>query len=78
MMKRLISKTKFLFLLSLLFPLKVFAGSASISLSGGKVIVGNNITVKMTLNSIDDGTLVSFGGRINYDSILFYKFQIDL
>ncbi len=67
MMKRIFKNAIFLFLLSLLFPFRVHAGSASISLSGGKVIVGNNITVKISLNSIDDGTLVSFGGRISYD-----------
>ncbi len=56
------------FIIFFLFPFIVKAGSANISMSGGSVYVGKDITVTFKLNSVTDGKLVSFGGYLNYDS----------
>lgn len=68
-MKRKFNKLViFFFFFSLFLPISVLAGSASISLSGGTVGAGENVTVSINLNSVSPGTLQSFGGYLNYDS----------
>ena len=67
-MKKSINKIILLFIFFFIFPFVAKAGTANISMTGGNVIVGNEITVTFKLNNINDGSLVSFGGYLNYDS----------
>ena len=66
--RRIFNNFILFFLLSFIFPPSALAGSASISLSGGTVIAGEQVNVSIVLNGIDDGNLVSLGGYLNYDS----------
>ena len=67
-MKKSINKIILLFIFFFIFPFVAKAGTANISMTGGTVIVGNEITITFKLNSSNDGNLVSFGGYLSYDA----------
>lgn len=59
----------FIILSFFLFPFTVSAASASLSASGGTVVVGKQVTVNLNLNSVDDGNaLQAVGGYLEFDS----------
>lgn len=69
MKKKVFNRFISLFAFFLLFPSVVKATYASLSLSGGTVTIGKQVTVTIRLNSVDDGTPVqSVGGYIQFDS----------
>ena len=67
MMKRIRNSILILFFSFFLFPAFIKAGYANISLSGGTVVVGDTITVNISVSSTDS-KVTAIGGYLSYDS----------
>ena len=65
--KNIVNKLIILFTFFFLFPVIVKAGYANIVMSGGTVVVGDQVTVSITISGTDT-SVTGIGGYLSYDS----------